>query len=921
MSKIAVIGVHGVGDQQPGETARAVASLLQSDSAPVTWSYGGFSVQSLSLSVEKFSSCNSAKNSAPGVEKSLAQLAKKSPGIVNMVSGVSNMFDERSSHQKDIQENSKIKRNNKKATEKKAAHEDPKPVIAGVSLSFAGDIDLDVSISFMKDQVINYNPRDADCMDRENATYETICLSGHRQQTKPHLNEQKIDVYEFYWADLSRLGKGMFEVLTNFYQLVFHLCSLGRNVLDDGEPDFNDSTGKRDWRWLVARRMHACTNFGLTLLAPILNLCLLAVLLIILPANVPRNLHFATGIGVSVLFVLGGLIVGRSVHGGVPSRRKLGSAITIIGLFVGVAMGTIAIYFRSDACYFLLTEQWLLLATAGICYAIYRYSEVKQQATVVGGVILVFMWMIVLWRLRCESNSYEGTALVAMQSAVVLLLALVVTWFAMGATLLVVGGVSFPEWGWLKGDGKDTRKQRSLGTAFLSLVLPISLFAGVTISAYTPLLYFATTANHAGEKSNGEVAHSAGLLDHVSRTLQLPTTEFQLPYFDIPLSYLGLDLSTKPTLPKVALWMFECSTSVLYPILLLLWICAFGLAVNSFYWSAMVEGSRPNPSNSEHSEFIGTALTRGFRRLGWVFLLLLIGFPIILWLGGIVEAITHTHSTQAIWITHLYKMNGIVVTVQGTVLAALVLTGRLDDVARFAWPPLDIILDVDNYLRGRPSNQTPKARIAARYLALLKHVAAQGYDKVVIVAHSQGTVITADLFRFLRSFPEPKLQSLGFNHVYSSQTDPHHFDNLYLITMGCPLRQLYGWRFPSLYAWARHDGVNSKDSSAATNNGPATIGPKSKPDPRALGVKRWINAYCSGDYVGRNLWRDDKLEGPSYNAKILYQPWGGNATNESLDGTEADYTRRELCFGVGAHTHYFQDNGKEILMLINQLLS
>ena len=940
MSKIAVIGVHGVGNQEPGETARAVASLLQSDSSPEAWSCGGFAIQTLSLPIEKLFSCNNRSvSSQPAVLHDSVQPTHKFSGIMNL-------FDERSPHQRAMHEEPK-----RKAAEKKAAQTEGASADGGGSSQLASGVDA--SIPFMKDQVVNYDPRDASCMDRENFTYETICLSGRRQPTKPPLNDQKIDVYEFYWADLSRLGKGMFEVLVNFYQLIFHLCSLGRNVLDEAEPDFYGPERKREWRWWLARKSHAATNFGLTLVAPILNLCLLAVLLILLPANVPEKLHFATGIGASVLFLLGVWIVGRSVHGGHESRRILGSTIKIVGLVGGVAMGAIAIYFRSEACYHFLTVLWLLLATVGICYAIFRYSAVKQQAKIVGGVILVFMWSIVIWRLRSESNTYEDTALVAMQTGVVLLLALVANWLAIGGCVLFVAALSWAEWFFLESNA--TRKKRALGTAFLSLILPISLFAAVTISVYTPLLFFAT-----GKQD----AKPTGIVDQFTNALRLPSVEFCLPYFETTLGFLRLDLSTKRTLPEVANWMFVSSTTILYPFLLLFWLFAAGLAIRSFHWSAIVESSRPHPKDLAHSKIIGAALTRGFRTLGWVFALLLFGFPITLWVGGLIKPVADTFSIVPSW-TYFY---GIVVTFQGMILAALVLTGKLDNVARIAWPPLDIILDVDNYLRGRPSNRTPKARIAARYVALLRHVASQGYDKVVIVAHSQGTVITADLLRFLRSFPEPRLKALGFDHVYSSPTEPHHFDNLFLITMGCPLRQLYGWRFPNLYAWARHDGYKAlaptpppekgkkgtvttgggepgsqaaekgkgTDSnvagnvetprkpdphSAATDHGSESIGSECKPDPRALGVKRWINAYCSGDYVGRNLWRDDKLEKPTYNDQVLYQPWDGSIATESLDRTETDYTRRELCFGVGAHTHYFQDNGQEILTLINQILT
>ena len=92
-------------------------------------------------------------------------------------------------------------------------------------------------------------------------------------------------------------------------------------------------------------------------------------------------------------------------------------------------------------------------------------------------------------------------------------------------------------------------------------------------------------------------------------------------------------------------------------------------------------------------------------------------------------------------------------------------------------------------------SRNPKARICGRFVSLLRYIChwedpitRTGYDAVVIVAHSQGTVITADLLRFLQIERDPQLSALG-------NTKP-----VYLFTMGCPLRQLYGARFPRLLA-------------------------------------------------------------------------------------------------------------------------
>ena len=211
-------------------------------------------------------------------------------------------------------------------------------------------------------------------------------------------------------------------------------------------------------------------------------------------------------------------------------------------------------------------------------------------------------------------------------------------------------------------------------------------------------------------------------------------------------------------------------------------------------------------------------------------------------------------------------------------LVALIVTvtkGPLKPLAMGFRSALDVALDVTNWLRVHPLERNPRARICARYASLLRHICrytdpvdGRPYDAVVIIAHSQGTVITADLLRFLKQErlldrPDPELACL-----YGDAALP-----VYLFTMGCPLRQLYATRFPGLYGWAWHD--------AATWPGP-------RPDPDALAVAHWTNMYRSGDYVGRYLWFPDT---------------GDDRWFQTSRGPHDK--RSELCVGAGAHTHYW----------------
>ena len=116
---------------------------------------------------------------------------------------------------------------------------------------------------------------------------------------------------------------------------------------------------------------------------------------------------------------------------------------------------------------------------------------------------------------------------------------------------------------------------------------------------------------------------------------------------------------------------------------------------------------------------------------------------------------------------------------------------------------------------------------------------------------------------------------------------------IYLFTMGNPLRQLYGLRFPHLYAWAR------QGDSAWPNNGPA---------PSLIGTKQWVNAYRSGDYVGRYLWHADISDDRS-------TVWSVDAVHVDAEGG-----KRELCIGSGAHIHYWDETAPEIAVELDRLV-
>jgi hypothetical protein len=195
---------------------------------------------------------------------------------------------------------------------------------------------------------------------------------------------------------------------------------------------------------------------------------------------------------------------------------------------------------------------------------------------------------------------------------------------------------------------------------------------------------------------------------------------------------------------------------------------------------------------------------------------------------------------------------------------------------------IDAVLDIDNYFADPPNRQSPRARIFSRYASLLSYVRDAGYARIVIVAHSQGTVISADLLRYL--------------HVQGRLQQFVGAVPVALVTVGSPLRDLYAKRFPLLYRWV------SSRSAGFANAAPAAAD---------VGATEWVNACRSGDYVGRFLWTPD------------------SATLFTVAAVRADGTvqaqragdRTEFCLGAGAHTHYFSNDAIALAVEIDRLVA
>ena len=292
----------------------------------------------------------------------------------------------------------------------------------------------------------------------------------------------------------------------------------------------------------------------------------------------------------------------------------------------------------------------------------------------------------------------------------------------------------------------------------------------------------------------------------------------------------------------------------------------------------------PTQKNPEKSRKLGVSLTHGFRciRTGAeLFRLLLIAG----WIGGAIWIMT---GGKVLFAEYNIMILAVLALCIGTIVVP---AGPFKGIATAFRAVLDIVLDVVNWLRPYPAGGTPRARICARYASLLRHLCdpekcGTDYERIVLVVHSQGNMITSDLFRYLQDGASHGQCEPGLERIFGKGTDAAERIKVHYLSMASPLRQLYSLRFPHQYAWARSEF------------GPTP--PSLLPAAATLNVDSWTNAFHAGDYVGRHLWT-------SPDDPDSYAP----DTRHSIEAKT-----EEFCIGTGAHLNYFDPDSAAVVAQI-----
>jgi hypothetical protein len=665
-----------------------------------------------------------------------------------------------------------------------------------------------------------------------------------------------------YWADLSRVRSGLLSIVGTIYQLILHISHLGRKTLDVGAqyaPDPRDQRLNESWRLFSTSHAWAVRLF--TIGVPVATALMLCCGVLFIPAGIREGARPAAGIAAAVMLAL--LALGAFAF----TRLRTSQAASTFVFASGAILSAGAWLWSGLPAHAELLGTGLLTVLLAILTAVAydallrRYERSRPGVSMLGRASAISLLLLTAWSAwRLADRTLQPAELVrqvaffAFQWGYV---ANLFVWFALWTVALFAVFAGVRVFALTEDPAARRRMRHAAWTARVTLCF--SLFAFLL----TALIGFETILSLASQ--------------HTTWVDLLPKARLQVvfPWF--------LPVAAGGTASFIQAMIAEGGTAALP------WIIAGqGGALMLVLWFvvliALTSLRTPSPEWRLGAQ-LGEWFTAGFTWLraagNLASAVLFAGFVV----GGVVgfapQLFGFGWPSYVVGIFDPHRTVALITAMTVAVLASAATVAavklRLDALATQARPAVGILLDIDNYLRESPWEATPRARMAERFGSLLRHVLArrnadgsQFFDRIVLISHSQGTVLTADLLRFLASegIAEPEVRP----------------DRFRLITMGSPLRQLYAANFPYLYEW-----VDASADVRPPLPGRAVDG--KTPDPAALNVGKWVNLYTTGDYVGRTLWRS---EDAAY-------VWAREPYDDAVDTGN----RRERCLGSGTHTHYW----------------
>jgi hypothetical protein len=789
--------------------------------------------------------------------------------------------------------------------------------------------------------------------------YVTTRLEGNRAPEAAG-GAAEVHIYEVLWADLARPTNTLLSFFLSLFQLLFHLGSLSRLAIDTGAAE------NTDLKWKAFRRVQRYAVRMLQLPLPLLKLILLIALFSCIPA-----LSQYTHDRIWFPLVMGG-IAGLAIA--FLFRHLTGQFTMSPGVWVLYAIGPAALGLAAVAVAFRWIprdalsafECWLILGLALLFYVLDKYKNVRKGANYVGGTIFGIFFLTFLLYLILPGVKQSFVPQATVWTAEWMVATLRLSWmflFGFVFLALVLGSVawrSIPK----NQPGRRARARAAVRTSRFALALPSLMFLLVTTLLWAGMFSIARGIQQPFFETRVLSLKENPWLTRLAKYHLIPNPETtkvttnEICKSENP-SCLETNLARIEPLSESAYVEpapkadSRCQLSRVVPVTdnnpknarpdyledILVWSAGTGfvvtlglfvLALFLLFWWALPsvfaekfrlrhEEKAPRFTTNAMSVRFGIWLSRGLDAtsvvtfLFWCAIFLI---PPMFLAGGEDWIRTGAKALRLVpdrvppgayitrWIVQSFAVGG-----TAAALAILV---------KYGSPGLGAILDVDTYLQTLPENATPRAKIVERYVSVLRYIAryrdadGRGYDSVVIVAHSLGSLISADLLRFLKAAGDPELAALG---LAGENVANQGGISMKLLTMGSPIRQLLNRFFPYLYDWVRDqpdNGLHPLPDPTQTPP-PPTIGESALPDPGELGLQEWVNVYRSGDYVGRSLWLDewyhrtDGTGGSGQYPQAIY--WADSGP------------RREACIGAGAHTRYWDDTAPDVADILNELIT
>lgn len=708
--------------------------------------------------------------------------------------------------------------------------------------------------------------------------YVTTRLEGKRHAGAPG-GEAEVHVYEVLWADLARPDNTVLNFLMALFQLVLHLGSLSRLAIDTGSAE---NTGLL-WKVYLAAQRYAVRL--LQIFIPLAKVTLLIVIFSCIPALLSYT-HDRIWLPI-VLFCAAGIVAGfflfSRVHKPASMKPWIWALLALLPAAVGAAAGFWVSMHASSPDVASSVACWLFLGGPLLFYVLRNYEGVRKGVEITGG--LVYGVFFLVFACYAYSASVPQSTFWTAEWVIAAIRASWMLLFVCALLALVLGSLA---WRLHKDQARRARARAAVRTSRLALALPAVLFLLITSMIWAGMFKIARAVHHPffGSAEISQPPGGAWLQTH--HLIPNPgCTPVNGDYF-----------------PGAVAW----SVGYQLPVTL----AFFGLALFLLAWWALpaaiterfpLRGKNEPPRSSTNAQSVrmGAWNSRGLDATSVVTFLfwcaIFVAPPAFYFWPENWPAFFRCSTIQ------------IVQSWAGVATAAALAT-----VVKYGSEILRAVLDVDTYLRTSPPDATPRAKIMERYVSTLRFLAqyrnadGRGYDSVVIVAHSLGALISADLLRFLYAEGDPELAAFGLSRDHKLATVP-----ITLLTMGNPTRQLLNRFMPYLYDWVRDEPDNGlKPLPSPDLNPPDAIPADALPDPEELGVARWLNTYRSGDYIGRSVWLQEwycRTSGPPEQGRYpeaIHQVRGGRRT--------------EMCIGAGAHTHYWDDTAPDVAQLLNSLI-